>query len=106
VPIEIRNFESMGGIRGANVTWKLAERCAGPGYFLAGDSCIVIDPSVARGVLRGLYSGILASNCILEILSKTSFEDRVFFSYQNLMKSWFMNDLLSIQKIYKNNNLL
>lgn len=49
---------------GADVTWRVYPRCAGPGYVLVGDAAAVLDPSSSHGVLRALMSGIFASHLI------------------------------------------
>jgi flavin-dependent dehydrogenase len=47
--------------RGADVTWRLAQRTAGPGWLLVDDAAAQLDPSSSHGVLRALMSGMRAA---------------------------------------------
>jgi flavin-dependent dehydrogenase len=53
--------------RGADVTWRFAPACAGPGYFLCGDAVGVLDPAASSGVGRALASGLKAAELILKV---------------------------------------
>jgi len=45
---EFQDLKRLGPVHGADVTWRLASRPAGPGYFLVGDAAAVLDPASAR----------------------------------------------------------
>ena len=47
---------------GMDMTWRLHEPCAGPGYFLLGDAAALLDPAASNGVLRALMNGMLAAD--------------------------------------------
>jgi flavin-dependent dehydrogenase len=53
--------------RGADVTWRLVPKCAGPGYFLCGDAAAVLDPAAPSGVARALASGLKAADLMVEV---------------------------------------
>jgi len=57
-----------GGSRGVDMTWRLHEPCAGPGYFLLGDAAALLDPASSNGVLRALMSGMLAADLAARML--------------------------------------
>ena len=64
-PPEFAGLVPLGRPKGSDVTWRLLESCAGPGYFVAGDAASVSDPSASHGVLRALLSGMLAGHLVL-----------------------------------------
>lgn len=47
--------------RGADASWRLLDRCAGPGWMAVGDAAAVLDPISGDGVLRALSSAIAAA---------------------------------------------
>ncbi len=51
--------------RGADVTWRIVNDCAGPSYFIAGDAANVVDPLSSQGVLKAIMSGIMAADLIV-----------------------------------------
>src|SRR5260221_4170209 len=57
-----------GRFRGADVTWQVADRPAGPGYFLAGDAAATLDPASSHGVLKALMSGIYSGHLAAHVL--------------------------------------
>jgi flavin-dependent dehydrogenase len=57
-------FELSARVRGADVTWRFLPGCAGPGYFVCGDTAAVLDPGAPSGVARALASGIEAATLI------------------------------------------
>ncbi|MEO6878090.1 MAG: tryptophan 7-halogenase, partial [Gemmatimonadaceae bacterium] len=52
--------------RGADVSWRIVERPAGPGYLCVGDAASVLDPASSHGVLKALMSGMMAGHVITE----------------------------------------
>jgi flavin-dependent dehydrogenase len=58
-------FDTIARARGADLTWRFAPACAGPGYFLCGDAAGVLDPAASSGVGRALASGIKAAELII-----------------------------------------
>jgi flavin-dependent dehydrogenase len=66
-PREIASMPSVDGPRSADVSWMIASRLAGPGFFLTGDAAMRFDPSAGSGVLRAILSGMLAAHAIIKI---------------------------------------
>jgi flavin-dependent dehydrogenase len=60
-------YDTIARPRGADVTWRFAPACAGPGYFLCGDAASVLDPAASSGVGRALSSGLKAAELILRV---------------------------------------
>ena len=60
-------YDTIAQPRGADVTWRFAPACAGPGYFLCGDSAGVLDPAASSGVGRALAGGLKAAELILKV---------------------------------------
>jgi flavin-dependent dehydrogenase len=60
-------FDAIGRARGADLTWRFAPACAGPGYFLCGDAAGVLDPAASSGVGRALASGMKAAELIFRM---------------------------------------
>jgi flavin-dependent dehydrogenase len=54
---------------GLDMTWRLHQSSAGPGYFLLGDAAVLLDPASSNGVLRALMSGMLAADLAAHVLS-------------------------------------
>ncbi len=66
-PPEFAGLRPVGPVRAADVTWRAVGAAAGPGYFLAGDAAMVLDPSGANGVLRGLMTGMMAGHAVARV---------------------------------------
>lgn len=64
VPAELRGLSPRGRTRGADVSWRVVRRPAGPGFFVAGDAAAVLDPASSHGVLKAVLSGMLAARAI------------------------------------------
>lgn len=47
--------------RGADASWRILDRCAGPGWIAVGDAAAVHDPISGDGVLRAFTTGIAAA---------------------------------------------
>lgn len=61
-PPELEPLSPLGPSRGADVTWRLANRSAGPGWLIAGDAAARLDPGSAQGVLRAIMGGMMAGH--------------------------------------------
>lgn len=61
-PDELASLPALGASRGADVTWRLANRCAGPGWLIAGDAAARLDPASAQGILRAIMGGMMAGH--------------------------------------------
>ncbi len=85
--------------RGADVTWRMAEKVAGPGWFLAGDSAVVLDPSSSHGVLRAIMSGMMAAH--LAAANHCIAAE----AYQEWLSAWFQHDVEAMSSAYRMANL-
>ncbi|QTL01552.1 FAD-dependent oxidoreductase [Aquabacter sp. L1I39] len=61
-PDELSGLDPLGPSRGADVTWRLAQRSAGPGWMITGDAAARLDPASAQGVLRAVMGGMMAGH--------------------------------------------
>jgi flavin-dependent dehydrogenase len=99
LPPEFAGLERSGPSRGADVSWRLLDACAGAGYFVLGDAAAVTDPSFAQGVLRALMSGILAGHLLTQSLSRRVPEFLVAREYARIIQSTFRSGLERISGI-------
>ena len=91
-PPEFAGLEPLGRPKGSDVTWRLLEACAGPGYFVAGDAASVSDPSSSHGVLRALMSGMLAGHLVLRKTFGNEPEPALTAEYRQFLRSSFEFD--------------
>lgn len=91
--------------RGADVTWRIAERVAGPGYFLTGDAAAVLDPSSSHGVLRAVMSGMMAAHLAVRHLCFGADAEVCAAYYQEWLTGWFREDVEEMSRIYRVANL-
>jgi flavin-dependent dehydrogenase len=105
VPAEYSTLHQRGPIKGADVTWRMVPDCAGKGYFLIGDSAAVSDPSSSKGVLRGMYSGVMASHCMIKLLNHQSGEENIIRSFKEWLGSWYYQDFKIMCDLYKKQNI-
>lgn len=61
-PVELSGLDPLGPSRGVDVTWRLAQRSAGPGWLITGDAAACLDPASAQGVLRAVMGGMMAGH--------------------------------------------
>jgi flavin-dependent dehydrogenase len=99
VPPELRGLSPRGRCRGADVTWRVVRRPAGPGFFLTGDAVAVLDPASSRGVLKAISSGMLAARAITETLSSGS-RDAGARDYSEWINDQFDHDVAGLLALY------
>ena len=87
--------------RAADVTWRLAHPPAGRGYFLAGDSAFVLDPSSSHGVLKALLSGTNAAVCAADLLQGTASEESICRAYEQWITAMFEHDVRGLTELYE-----
>ncbi len=92
-------------IRGTDVTWRCIPFCAGPGYFLAGDAAVVLDPAASKGVMRALYSGVMAADGIIKILGSSISEYVSTQYYRYWLADWFHRDCETLKSLYREQGL-
>lgn len=91
--------------RGADVTWRMAKTVAGPGYFLTGDSAMVLDPSSSHGVLRAIMSGMMAAHLAVRHLCFGADAQDCAAAYQDWLTRWFRHDVEEMSSAYRKANL-
>lgn len=84
-----------------DVTWRIAETVAGPGYFLAGDCALVLDPASSNGILRAMMSGMMAAHNAAEALAEAITWAQASAAYQSWVTAWFEQDLAEMTDHYK-----
>ncbi|MFP9097935.1 NAD(P)/FAD-dependent oxidoreductase [Flavobacterium sp. RHBU_24] len=89
--------------KGADVTWRIVRECAGAGYFLTGEAAAILDPGGSKGVLRAIYSGVMAADSIAKIVLSGQNEKGLCLGYQNWMRDWFFRDCDELNKLYLEN---
>lgn len=97
VPAELRGLSPRGSSRGADVSWRVVRRPAGPGFFVAGDAAAVLDPASSHGVLKAVLSGMLAARAITET---PSFGDGAARSYSDWVHYQFEHDVAGLRDLY------
>jgi flavin-dependent dehydrogenase len=97
VPAELRGLSPRGRSRGADVSWRVVRRPAGPGFFVAGDATAVLDPASSHGVLKAVLSGMLVARVITEALS---FGDGLARSYSDWVNYQFDHDVAGLRDLY------
>jgi flavin-dependent dehydrogenase len=75
-------FNRLTRLRGADVTWRLVQDCAGPGYFLCGDAAATLDPSASSGVARAMAAGVKAADFIADVLAREAGEEDASRAYR------------------------
>jgi flavin-dependent dehydrogenase len=98
-PAEYRSLEPSEPARREDVTWRVAERLAGPGFFLTGDAAGVLDPASSHGVLRAVMSGMLAGHLAARVVSGAD-ENTAVTEYQNWLTGWFTHDVEHLRQWY------
>jgi flavin-dependent dehydrogenase len=100
-PPELAGMEPVGRAKGPDVTWRLLEACAGPGYFVAGDAASASDPSSSHGVLRALMSGMLAAHLVLRKTLYNDPEPALSAEYRHFLRSSFEVDWVKASKLFQ-----
>lgn len=100
-PAELADLAPLGPVRGADVTWRLAERTAGPGWFMVGDAAVTLDPTSSHGVLKGLMTGIMAGHLSAASLSGKAPPAEIAAAYHDWIARWFAADARQLQAFYR-----
>ena len=85
---------------GADVTWRVARRTAGSGWFLAGDAAGALDPSSSHGVLRALMTGMMAGHLVSRVLVDGAEEDEGARAYHAWLTAWLEHDMGHLTQAY------
>jgi flavin-dependent dehydrogenase len=100
-PQELDGLTPCGGARGADVTWRMAEQVAGPGWMMVGDAAATLDPASSHGVLRALVSGMTAAHLIQAALSGAAPAHEAAAAYQGWLAGWFEEDVARLSSAYR-----
>jgi flavin-dependent dehydrogenase len=100
LPAKLAGLAAMGRPRAADVTWRLVEASAGPGYFLLGDAAAVLDPASSHGVLRAVMSGIMAAHWITAVRNGKATEGMASAAYSEWMSAFYMHDARRLRELY------
>ena len=105
MPPELAGLRSLGPARGADVTWRLSERVAAPGWFMVGDAAATLDPTSSHGVLKALMSGMMAGHLIAPVVQGKAPADQAAAAYQHWLASWFAADASKLSEFYRSLNV-
>jgi len=100
-PREFAHLVPAGPSRGADVTWRLSDEVARPGWFMAGDAAAMLDPASSHGVLRAITSGIMAAHLAAAVLQKKAPAGAAAIAYQDWLSRWFDADAAQLTRFYR-----
>jgi flavin-dependent dehydrogenase len=101
LPDELGGLEPLGPSRGADVTWRIADRVTSSGWFMVGDAAAVLDPTSSHGVLKAMLSGIAAAHLIDGVIAGTLPPTSAAATYQSWLNGWFANDAAHLSAFYR-----
>lgn len=87
--------------RGADVTWRMVARPAGPGYVCVGDAAAVLDPASSHGVLKALMSGMMAGHVIARAAGGAASPTLAIQTYADWLAEWFRADVAELKRAYR-----
>jgi flavin-dependent dehydrogenase len=100
-PITFASLTPIAPSRGADVTWRIVERPAGPGYLCVGDAAAVLDPASSHGVLKALMSGMMAGHVIAEHRTGTATPAAAIRAYTAWIEGHFDADVAALSDLYR-----
>jgi flavin-dependent dehydrogenase len=100
-PEALRALAPLGPARGADVTWRLSEQPAGPGWFLTGDAAAMLDPTSSHGVLKALMSGMMAAHLAAGMLHGAAPGSAATAAYRRWFGDWFAADAKQLGLFYR-----
>jgi flavin-dependent dehydrogenase len=100
LPPELLGLNPIGVQGGQDVTWRIATRPSGPGYFLAGDAAATLDPASSHGVLKALMSGIMIGDLLEHMFAGRIDDLAAMAHYQRFVTDWFRSDLDELTALY------
>lgn len=101
IPSELVALAPLGPTRGADVSWRIGESVAGPGWFSVGDAAAMLDPASARGVLKALLSGLGAGHLIAAALRGRLTHDEATRAYDSWLRRWYSEDASRLAAFYR-----
>jgi flavin-dependent dehydrogenase len=101
VPDELSGLAELGAERGADVTWRMAERTAASTWFMVGDASAVVDPTSSHGVLKALLSGMTAAHLIAARIMGKAPAEEIAAAYHDWTKARFSIDVSHLRSFYR-----
>ena len=99
-PPECAGLPPVGPPRGADATWRIAERLAGPVWLLAGEAAASLDPASSKGVLRALPSGLFAGRTAAAIRARGAPADEGARAYDGWLRRGFETEVRALAPMY------
>ena len=89
-PHPLEGLPPVGPHGAADLTWRSTRPLAGPGWLLAGEAGVLLEPSAGDGVARALEGGRWAAECVtrclarphLEALELARYDDQVMRAFE------------------------
>jgi flavin-dependent dehydrogenase len=101
LPNEFAGMTRRGPARGADVTWRIAERVADADWFMVGDAAAILDPTSSHGVLKALMSGIMAGHLITAVVQGRAPAHEAAAVYHGWLTGWFATDAAKLVEFYR-----
>lgn len=101
MPEEFRRLTPLGRSRGADVTWRMADEVARPGWFMVGDAAAMLDPTSSHGVLKAIMSGMMAGHLIAAVLRGAAPAEGAAAAYHDWCAGWFVADAAKLSQFYR-----
>ncbi|GAX56946.1 NAD(P)/FAD-dependent oxidoreductase [Streptomyces olivochromogenes] len=99
-PKEFAGLVPEGPARSADVSWRLCSRAAGPGWFVAGDAGVLLDPASSHGVLRALLSGWTAGSLAAGVAGHVLEEGEAAGMYGRWLREGAERDMTELSARY------
>ena len=87
--------------RGADVSWRIAQAVAGPGWYMCGDAAAVLDPSSSHGVLRAVMTAMMAAHLCIRQLRQHASPAACAADYRAWLSAWFTHDTDAMRRAYR-----
>jgi flavin-dependent dehydrogenase len=99
-PVAFAKLTPHSRTRGADVTWRIVARPAGPGYICVGDAAAVLDPASSHGVLKAIMSGMMAGHVIAQAATGSAGEREAIATYTAWISELFNADVNALTRLY------
>lgn len=100
LPDEFRALTPLVRSRGADVTWRMADEVARPGWFMVGDAAALLDPTSSHGVLKALMTGMMAGHLIAGVLHGKAPAAEAAQAYHAWIAGWYEADVRKLRDFY------
>lgn len=101
IPEELAGLTPLSRTRGADMTWRISEKTAGPGWFMVGDAAAVLDPTSSHGVLRALMSGMMAAHLTAAVVERKIVAAEAAAAYHGWIAGLFETDVQHLKAFYR-----